>query len=146
MPYDHDAAQSLHTMLVDSRNGYETALEKTDDAGMTAFLAGMVGLRTRHSTELASRLASEGEDVSDDGSFMTVVHETVMNVRALFSGLDESALPGILDGEERMLRKYDDAIAEAEASTGLWRTLAAQREAVASVVEEIRSRIAASKR
>ena len=61
MPYDHDDAQSLHTMLIDSRNGYQTALEKTDDAGMTAFLAGMIGLRNRHADELAAKLASEGE-------------------------------------------------------------------------------------
>jgi uncharacterized protein (TIGR02284 family) len=146
MPYDHDTAQSLHTMLIDSRNGYQTALEKTDDAGMTAFLAGMVGLRNRHSEELAAKLAREGEEVSDDGSFMTLVHETVMNVRSLFSGLDESALPGILDGEERVLKTYDEALAEATSGTSLHRTLSAQREAVASVIEEIRARIAASKR
>jgi hypothetical protein len=41
---------------------------------------------------------------------MSTVHETIMDVRALFSGLDESVLPGLIDGERRNIAKYDDAI------------------------------------
>ncbi len=43
---------------------------------------------------------------------MSTVHETIMDVRALFSGLDESVLPGLIDGERRNVTKYDDAIKE----------------------------------
>ena len=44
---------------------------------------------------------------------MTVVHETIMDVRSMFNGLDESVLPGLIDGEKRNVSKYDDAILKA---------------------------------
>ncbi len=41
---------------------------------------------------------------------MSVVHKTIMDVRSLFNGLDESVLPGLIDGEKRNVAKYDDAL------------------------------------
>lgn len=51
----------------------------------------------------------------DEGSFMTIVHKNIMDVRSLFNGLDESVLPGPIDGEKRNISKYDDALKAIEA-------------------------------
>ena len=41
---------------------------------------------------------------------MTAVHKTIMDVRSMFDGLDESVLPGLIDGEKRNVAKYDAAL------------------------------------
>jgi hypothetical protein len=37
----------------------------------------------------------------ENGFFMSVVHKTIIDVRSLFNGLDDSVLPGLIDGEKR---------------------------------------------
>ena len=68
-----------------------------------------------------------GEKADDDGSFMTLVHETIMNVRSIFDGLDSSVLPGVIDGETCNVGKYDDALKAATASPAIVSLLSAQR-------------------
>jgi hypothetical protein len=41
---------------------------------------------------------------------MTVVHKIIMDVRSLFNGLDQSVLPGLIDGEKRNVSMYDEAL------------------------------------
>jgi uncharacterized protein (TIGR02284 family) len=113
-----DALKSLHTSLIDSRNGYEEALEDSEGKGLAPLFRKMVELHDRHATELAERLSALGEEADEDGSFMSTVHRTVISIRSILTGLDESILPGLIDGEERNLRAYDEAIDSA------WRTSA----------------------
>jgi len=42
---------------------------------------------------------STSEDVGESGSFMLNVYRTILSVRALFNGLENSVLPGWIDGE-----------------------------------------------
>ena len=48
-----------------------------------------------------------------------------MGIRSLFGGLDESVLPGLIDGEKRNLTSYNEALVSAE--TGSVGLLTAQR-------------------
>ncbi len=100
---------SLHTAAIDASNGYEEALKDAEGRGMTPLFHEMITLHQKHSDELAALLRSQGEVSSDDGSFMTTVHRTIMSIRGLFGGLGESVLPGLIDGEKRNVSHYDEA-------------------------------------
>jgi hypothetical protein len=56
----------------------------------------MMELHERNAAELARALAGDNEVADEEGSFMTVVHQTIMDVRSMFDGLEESALPGLI--------------------------------------------------
>jgi uncharacterized protein (TIGR02284 family) len=105
-----DHLKTLHTSAVDARAGYEEALEDAEGKGMTPLFRDMIALHDHHAADLAEQLTKAGETPDEDGSFMSVIHRTIMNVRSLFDGLDGSVLPGLIDGEKRNVGKYDDAL------------------------------------
>ena len=105
-----DALASLHTTLVDSRNGYEKAMHDAGKTGLVSLFEEMVALRRQAIAELeplmiSVRLAPDGE-----GSVMSTVHRTIISVQSMITDLDESVLPGFIDGEKRILATYDDVI------------------------------------
>jgi uncharacterized protein (TIGR02284 family) len=104
-----DQLASLHTAAIDARNGYDEAAKKAGTSPLTPLFQELARLHEKHATEIHQVLVKRGRSPSDDGSFMTVVHETIMDVRALVGGLGESVLPGLIDGEKRNIAKYDDA-------------------------------------
>ena len=107
-----DQLASLHTAAIDARNGYREALEKADGHGLSSLFGELASLHEKHADELAALLVKRGQKSNDDGSFMSLVHETIMDVRSLIGGLDKSVLPGLIDGEKRNRAKYDDALKE----------------------------------
>jgi uncharacterized protein (TIGR02284 family) len=128
MMTDHlDNLKSLHTALIDSRIGYEEALKDSDGQGLTALFRDMIALRTKDAGELGQLLARLGEQADTSGSYMSSVHRAVISVRAAFSTLDESILPGLIDGEERIVGYYNDAIDTANPGSAELAALIAQR-------------------
>jgi uncharacterized protein (TIGR02284 family) len=111
---EHDTLEqlkSLHTHAIDARHGYEEALKDAEGQGLTSLFRAMIALHESNANELSAWLVRAGARVNDDGSFMSVVHRTIMGVRSLFGGLGESVLPGLIDGEERNRSRYDEALA-----------------------------------
>ncbi len=102
--------KSLHTSAIDARNGYREALKDAEGNGMTPLFRVMTTLHDRHAAELARELTKRNELADDEGSFMSVVHKTIMDMRSLFDGLNESVLPGLIDGEKRNAGRYDEAL------------------------------------
>ena len=129
-----DHLKSLHTSAIDARNGYKEALKDADGKGMTPLFREMMTLHQRNADELARELTKANEIADENGSFMTVIHETIMDVRSMFNGLDASVLPGLIDGEKRNVSKYDDALKAVEATSHLAGLLSQQRE---SIVQKI---------
>lgn len=105
-----DALTSLHTTLIDSRNGYEEALKDASEDGMMTLFQEMVALRTAAAVELEPLVRAAGGELKQDGSFMSTVHRAVISFQSILTGLDETILPGLIDGEKRVLSSYDDAI------------------------------------
>jgi uncharacterized protein (TIGR02284 family) len=140
-----DHLKSLHTSAIDARNGYREALQEADGKGMTPLFRDMIALHERNAGELARELTKANEIADEKGSFMTAIHETIMDVRSMFNGLDESVLPGLIDGEKRNVSKYDDALREARATPNIAGLLAAQRESIVQMIAsmEIKSEHAA---
>lgn len=139
-----DHLKSLHTSAIDARNGYLEAVKAADDNGMIPLFREMAALHDGHADELARQLNKANELPDEQGSFMTLVHETVMDVRSLFNGLDESVLPGLIDGEKRNLAKYDDALSNATPPVS--DLLTRQRGSVATKITAMEAQKAAHER
>jgi uncharacterized protein (TIGR02284 family) len=129
-----DHLKTLHTSEIDARNGYEEALEDAEGKGLTPLFRDMIALHHGNAEELGGILINAGEAADDSGSFMSVVHRTIMSVRSLFDGLDGSVLPGLIDGEKRNLSKYDDALKAIAGSPAVASTLTAQRNRISEKI------------
>jgi uncharacterized protein (TIGR02284 family) len=119
--------KTLHTSEIDARNGYEEALEDAKGQGMTPLFSEMIALHASNAEELGNALREAGQKADGEGSFMSVVHRTIMDVRSLFNGLDGSVLPGLIDGETRNVAKYNDALQVAAVPAAVASMLTAQR-------------------
>lgn len=97
-------------------------------------------MRNEHASKLARFLIAAGEQPDQDGSFMTTVHKAVINVRAVITGIDESVIPGLVDGEKRVVGYYDEAIEGARGDATLLTELETQRAAVQSTIVQMEQR------
>lgn len=129
-----DALRGLQTTLVDSRSGYEEAVEDSEGRGLVTLFREMVALRTRHIEEIRRHLIEIGEAPDDDGSFMATVNRAVVSIRSVVTGLDTNVLPSLISSEEAILSDYD-AVLKIAAATDLEPTfLAAQRQELADKI------------
>jgi hypothetical protein len=87
MKWQRKVSRSFHTALVDSRSAYELALKDTDDEAVAGICKEMIFLRHSDHQELHQSLILTGEVPDEKGSFMSVVHETVVGVRAALTGI-----------------------------------------------------------
>lgn len=136
-----EALKSLHTALIDSRNGYEEALEDADGKGLTSLFREMISIHTDSADALTQLLAGYGERSDDNGSFMSTVHRTVIRIRSLFGNLDSSILPGLIDGEERILSYYDEAISASSLGSSERTTLVTQRQTLDRKISDMKRQI-----
>jgi uncharacterized protein (TIGR02284 family) len=131
--------KSLHTHAIDSRNGYEEALHDAEGRGMTPLFRDMISLHTTNAEELFDQLARMDRHPDQNGSFMSTIHRTIMGIRALFGGLDESVLPGLIDGEKRNLSRYDDALEGRDMNADVRAVLERQRLRIETAVVAMRA-------
>lgn len=133
-----DHLKTLHTSAIDARNGYREALKEAEGKGMTPLFRDMIDLHEANAAELARELNRADEIPDDAGSFMSTVHETIMDIRSLFGGLDKSVLPGLIDGEKRNLSRYDDALSsKANPPEPIAALLTSQRGRIAQKIAEM---------
>jgi uncharacterized protein (TIGR02284 family) len=137
-----DHLKTLHTSEIDARNGYEEALEDAEGKGMTQLFRDMIALHNANADELGGILINAGEAANDEGSFMSAVHRSIMNVRSLFNGLDGSALPGLIDGEKRNIEKYDEVL-KAAPDSPMTNLLTVQRDKIQQKVALMEAKSAA---
>ena len=139
-----DHLKSLHTSAIDARNGYHEALKDAEGKGMTPLFREMMALHDRNAEELARQLTTANGISDEQGSFMTLVHQTIMDIRSLFNGLDESVLPGLIDGEKRNVSKYDAALKDTSTSPDIASLLTMQRDRIAEKIAQMEMEKAAS--
>ncbi len=111
---DNDVSEhlkSLHTGAIDARNGYSEALHDAHVGDLLGLFREMIAIHQKNEDELTVQLRKRGDAADEDGSFMSTVHRTIMDIRSLFGGLDDSVLPGLIDGEERNMDRYTKALA-----------------------------------
>ncbi|MGQ0672075.1 MAG: ferritin-like domain-containing protein [Hyphomicrobium sp.] len=139
-PTQIEALKSLHTILIDSRNGYDEAVKDAEGKGLTPLFREMRELRSRHADEVTRYLTAAGQAADPSGSFMSSVHRAVISVRAALTGLGDSVLPGLIDGEERIISAYDDTTKLLTPGSDMHQTLLEQRQTVADKIADMRRR------
>ena len=137
-----EALKSLHTTLIDAEKGYETAIADAQAPEMKALFERLSALHARGHGDVHAMLLARGERPDESGSFLSLVHKTVVNVRSAIKGLDRTSLPSFVDGEERIVHGYDAAIAEAGESDSAGETLRKDRQALLSVIAEMKAKTA----
>jgi uncharacterized protein (TIGR02284 family) len=130
----NDDLVSLYNRAVDARHGYEEALAQAEGKGLTRLFRELIDIHTRNGEELSAYLIGIGHRPDDEGTFMSTVHRTIMDVRSVFGGLGESVLPGLIDGEERNVEKYDDVLQRTDVAAPLKGELARQKGRLESVL------------
>lgn len=109
---NNDSLKSLHTALIDAQQGYEKAEAEAENGATRTILQEANALHGRAHQEIHRTLLELGEDADDSGSFMGTVHKAVISTRAAVTGIDKASLSSFASGEERILEKYTDAIAD----------------------------------
>lgn len=115
-PTDGYTAQlaTLQTRLVDVLAGFRTMQEKAEPE-LRPIVDDYIATHTRHEQELAERLVSLGREVDEDGSFFSVVQESVVRVRSVFTDLGTNTVPQIIDGENSLMEIYRKTVDQATA-------------------------------
>ncbi len=134
-----DALRRLHTDAVDAMNGYTEALKDSDGASVFQLFEEMSDFHRKAASELAEEMIRLGEKPDYNGSFMSTVHRSIMKLRSLVGGLDGSVLPGLIDGEERNLTQYNEALETGGLRAAAIMIVARQREDLAVKVARMRA-------
>lgn len=117
----------LHTSSIDARRGYEEALKDAEGRGMAPLFRDMIAVHAENGDELAASLRAQGKTPDNDGSFMSTVHRAIISFRSLFDGLDASVLSGLIDGEQRNVSHYNEALKEGDLPPATGAMLVQQR-------------------
>jgi uncharacterized protein (TIGR02284 family) len=139
---DTESLKSLHTVLIDAEKGYETATADAEAPEMKAIFERMAALHAKAHSDVHAILLAKGERPDESGSFLSVVHKTVISVRSAIKGLDHSSLPSFADGDERILGVFDKAIEGVGASDPALEVLRKDREALVAAISELKARAA----
>ena len=135
-----DHLKSLHTGAIDAKSGYDRALEDADRGkDLTGVFRDLSALHATNASELAALIAASGGKPDSSGSFMSTIHRTIMDIRSLLGGLDDSILPGLIDGEERNMRAYDEAQGLAQPDSDASRLLATHHTRLGDTVKKLRA-------
>lgn len=129
-----ESLRSLHTALIDARQGYRTAIGKAETPAVREILRAVDHLHAEAHEDIHRILTSRGVRLDDDGSMMGTVHATVVSVRSAVVGLDEGSLSSFASGEENNLDSYDAAIA-AEPGPEVRNVLSDHRNALAAKIQ-----------
>jgi uncharacterized protein (TIGR02284 family) len=139
---DIDALKSLHTTLIDAEEGYETAIKDAEDPRMKAVFERMSALHARAHADVHAILLSKGERPDESGSFLSLVHKTVISVRSAIKGLDAASLPSFVDGEERIVGAYDKAMEATDSSDSALETLSRDRQTLVAAIAQMKAQAA----
>jgi uncharacterized protein (TIGR02284 family) len=107
---DNGSLASLHTALIDARNGYDEAIRDAEEPELKAIFSRLKLAHEKAHAELHNLLLARGLKPDDGGSFMSTVHKTMISVRSAVTGLNEEALSAFVEGEERIVEDYNRAI------------------------------------
>jgi uncharacterized protein (TIGR02284 family) len=114
MPTPVATLSTLYTTVVDAVKGYDEAAKITRRDKIGTLCAELRQTHMGHAHDIAGLLLERGERPDADGSYMSVVHKLVLNARFMITADEESLLPGLRDGEKRLLEVYDDTLRETE--------------------------------
>ncbi len=135
----YEALRSLHASLIDAEKGYEEAIKDAEVGDIKVIFEDMRALHRRAHDEVHAMLLSKGQQPDELGSFMSLVHKTVISVRSALTGLDRSSLESFASGEEHIVSAYDKAIEENMQDARVFDKLTQQRTQLATKISSLRA-------
>ena len=105
-----DALKTLHTRILDSRDGYEKAKEDASKSSLKQLFDDMHDKRSRDHAQVHQFLTAKGEEPDESGSYLAAAHRTLVDLRSYFSKGDEAVLAEVIRGEESLMEAYDEAL------------------------------------
>ena len=138
---DKSDLQNLYTRLIDSRDGYEQAMERTDSQQLRTLFTDMIERRTRNASQIRTYLAQQGIEMDEDGSLLAAAHRGFLSVKDAITGAgDEAVIEEVIRGEETLQDAYDKAISDATGGDPEYQFLVQQYEELKSKIAELRGR------
>jgi uncharacterized protein (TIGR02284 family) len=134
-----DTLSKLHVAAIDARNGYKDASQDADGAALRPLFNTMHSLHGKHVDELGGILSALGAQPEGSGSLMGVVNRTLVSIRSLFGGLDQTVIPGLIDGEERIVVSYNDALSSLDLTAGNREILTRHRDDIRAQIDNMRT-------
>ncbi len=144
MPDTTEALVTLQTRVLDASEGHAEGAARADDPTMARVFQELHVLHKTHAAALGAALVARGIEPDADGSFLQYVHKAIITVRSAVGALGESAIPGVRDGEERLLGLYDDTLNVTTGDAELIALLRSQRDALAAAIGRVRALEAAA--
>ncbi len=144
MTANHSLA-SLHTAIVDARNGYEEAIRRAELPVLKTIFQRLKALHENAHAELHEALLARGFTPDESGSFMSTVHKTVISVRSAVTGLDDESLSAFASGEDRIIADYDKAIEDNAGDETLLALLERQEARLKSAISDMKATATAAK-
>ncbi|MEO1280493.1 MAG: DUF2383 domain-containing protein, partial [Pseudomonadota bacterium] len=120
------------------RNGYDEGLKLTDNSAVVTVFQDLLALRDRHISSIDNILKDRGSQPNSDGSWMTPVHESIMNLRSWAGALDSSVFDGVINGEERIVEKFDDVLKADRDNFNQFHSVLAMRNEVQAKIDGLR--------
>ena len=133
----NEALVTLQTRVIDASEGHAEGAKQADDPTMARVFGELHAMHKTHAAALGAALVARGVEPDADGSFLQYVHKAIISVRAAVGALGESAMPGVRDGEERILSLYDDTLNLAAGDAELGLLLETQRREVAEAIDRM---------
>lgn len=131
---------TLHTSLIDARSGYEEGVKDSQGKGVAPLLSELSAIHGQDASAIAQHLTRLGAPVDDHGSWMGTFDRAVMKLTSLITELDDKVIPSLIDGEQRVLAHYDQAIAASSQANPEYAVLIAQRDALRNWIAKLSER------
>ncbi|MEL6751031.1 MAG: PA2169 family four-helix-bundle protein [Pseudomonadota bacterium] len=115
-----DALNDLLTTMIDSRQGYEKAIEMTSDhPAIAKTFDQRLSERTALIDEVQAKVRSLGGEPRTEGSASGSAHRAWLSVSSLVRGDAKAALSAVEGGEDHLAEQIEDVLESEELSMDL---------------------------
>jgi len=106
-----ERVEILTKLLADSINGYDIAVQMTDEPVVIKMINNMIASRKSAQTEIVDFARKIDAEIDLDGTMMGTLHQQWMKLKdAVGLNSDEAVLTECIRGEEYLLNKYLEAL------------------------------------
>lgn len=127
---------TLQVRHTDAANGYDAGLENAD-ATMDPVLRRLSDMHRDCAEQTARILVAHGGEPDPDGSWLSWVHRSVMVARGMIDGLGTDVIPGLIDGEKRVLEQLDRVLEQTHWTDVDRNALIGQRDRIEAEIAEL---------
>jgi uncharacterized protein (TIGR02284 family) len=142
MKNNEQIVSDLRELLIlanDGKEGYQSAMEVTDNSELKAIFSAYAGERIVYAAELREHIAiHEGEAENESGGILGGIHRAWLQVKDAFSSKEDAAiLSAITTGERAAIARYDELIDNYERHADHLRLLTSQRDGIVEALKQI---------